>query len=87
VIISPPRSASEAADAISLIAAQAAAGKMDLNDAADLTKLLESFSRTFVAANFEELAEKVRMEVRAELLSVGLERHAEYQVPSAPTPQ
>jgi hypothetical protein len=60
IVISPPQSASEAADAISLIAAKAASGGMDLNDAADLTKLLESYARTFAAADFEALAAKVR---------------------------
>ena len=67
VLISPPRSASEAADAISMIAAKAAAGGIDLNDAADLTKLLESYVRAYASSDLEALVAKVRAEVWSDI--------------------
>jgi hypothetical protein len=87
VVIAPPQNASEAASAMAFVAARAAAGQMDLTDASDVVKLLESYVRAFAASDLEMIVAKVREEVRAELLSVGIERHAEYCVPEAPTAQ
>jgi hypothetical protein len=86
VVVTPPRSASEAADAISLIAAKAASGGMDLNDAADLTKLLESYARVYAAADLEAIVARVRDEVRSELLNAGL-NHGSYSVVETPIAQ
>jgi hypothetical protein len=62
------------------------AGKMDLNDAADLTKLLESYVRAFAAADLEAIVARVRNEVRSELLQAEFNR-GQYCVPEAPAAQ
>jgi hypothetical protein len=87
IVIAPPKSASEAADIIAMVLSRVAAGKIDVSDGNDVIKMAESFARVFAAADFEALAARVREEVRSELLSVGLERHAEYQVSGAPIAQ
>jgi hypothetical protein len=83
LIFTPPKSASEAASAIAIIATRAASGEMDINDGADVIKMLESYVRAFAAADLEAIVARVREEVRAELLTIGVDRN-EYQVPSAP---
>jgi hypothetical protein len=85
--ISPPQSASECTTIIAMVLTAAAAGKLDLNDAQELVKMAESYVRSFAASDLEAIVARVRDEVRSELLSVGLERHAEYCVPEASVAQ
>jgi hypothetical protein len=67
IMISPPKSASEAADIIAMITSRVAAGKMDISDGNDIIKMAESFARVYAAADFEALAQRVRAEVWADI--------------------
>jgi hypothetical protein len=63
------------------------AGQLSLDAGKDIISALEAYTRSYAVSDLEQLAQRVREEIRAELLSVGFERHAEYCVPEAPTPQ
>jgi hypothetical protein len=52
----------------------------ELNDAADLTKLLESFARVYAAADLEAIVARVRDEVRSELMHAELNNRGAYQI-------